>query len=70
MKDAEQMTAPKIDEEWVTLPEAMRLLGKERSPVQALIIRGELTADVRGRWTFVSRSSIDRYLAAATAGRL
>lgn len=52
-------------EEWVTLPEAMRLLGKERAQVLTLIVRRELVADVRGRWTFVSRESIDKYLAAS-----
>lgn len=51
-------------EEWVTLPEAMRLLGKERASVLMMIVRGELVADIRGRWTFVSRDSIDRWCAA------
>lgn len=65
MKASPSTTISSSNEDWVTLPEAMRRLGKERAQVLTLIIRGELSADVRGRWTFVSRESIDRYLAAA-----
>lgn len=60
MASASKASRPANDE-WVTLPEAMRLLGKERSSVLMMIVRGELVADLRGRWTFVSRESIDRY---------
>jgi len=49
--------------DWVNLPEACRLLGKHRQQVLALIVRGELTADTRGKFTWVSRDSIERFLA-------
>lgn len=51
-------------EEWVTLPEATRLMRKHRQQVLTLIVRGELIADVRGRYTWVTRESVDRWLAA------
>lgn len=49
--------------EWVSLPDAAKLLGKHRQQVLTLIVRGELAAETRGRFTFVSRASIDRYIA-------
>lgn len=51
-------------EPWVMLPDACRLIGKHRQQVLALVVRGELVADTRGRYTWISRESIERYLAA------
>jgi hypothetical protein len=55
--------ATKAATEWITVPEACGLLGTNRAGVLQLVVRGEITADVRGRYTFVSRASIERYLA-------
>jgi hypothetical protein len=49
--------------EWVTLPEASRLTGKHREQVLVMVVRGELVADTRGKYTWISRDSIERYLA-------
>ncbi len=51
-------------EPWVMLPEACRMIGKHRQQVLALVVRGELVADTRGKYTWISRDSIERYLAA------
>lgn len=56
-------TAGETATEWVSLAEATRLLGKHRQQVLALIVRGELTAETRDRYTWVSRDSIERFLA-------
>jgi excisionase family DNA binding protein len=51
--------------EWVSLTEAARLLGSHRETVLQLAIKGTLKVEHRGNYTFVSRASIDAYLAAA-----
>lgn len=62
-----QATAEPVDTEWVSLTEASKLLGTHRETVLKLALRGQLEIDHRGMWTFVSRASIDRYLAANPA---
>jgi hypothetical protein len=59
--------AAKPPTEWVSLAEASRLLGIQRLKVLRLALCGELVSDVRGQWTFISRKSIDRYLAREAA---
>lgn len=52
---------------WVSVPKAARAIGKAHATVLALALRGELeTQQVDGR-VFVSRASIEAYLA-RTAG--
>jgi len=55
--------ATKAATDWITVPEACGLLGTNRAGVMTLAVRGEIVADVRGRYTFISRESIERYLA-------
>jgi hypothetical protein len=47
-------------DDWVSLPEAARLLGLHRQKVLQLALKGTLESDVRGNWTFISRASIER----------
>lgn len=54
-------------DEWVTLPQAAKLLGRHRQTVLVIAARGELTLDQRAGITFVSRASIDAYLARKSA---
>lgn len=49
-------------DEWVSLPQAAKLLGLQRLKVLQLALKGALVSDIRGKWTFISRESIDRYL--------
>lgn len=49
-------------DEWVSLPQAAKLLGLQRLKVLQLALKGALVSDVRGNWTFISRASIDEYL--------
>lgn len=51
-------------DDWVSLAQAARLLGLHRQQVLKLALGGSIESDVRGKWTFITRSSIDRYLAA------
>lgn len=69
MPDArkQEPTTDASDTEWVSLTEAAKLLGTHRETVLQLAIKGVLKVDHRGRWTFVSRESIDRHLVASTA---
>ena len=59
----ETSTEP-FDTEWVSLQEATRLLGINRERVFKLALKGALAADHRGNITYISRASIDAYLAA------
>jgi hypothetical protein len=56
---------------WVSLNEATKLVGATREQVLQLGIQGTLKVEKMGRWTFVTRASIDRYIAAngAAAGQ-
>lgn len=65
----ESNTAVSDAEDWVSLPTAARLLGCHRQKTLQLALKGELESDVRGDWTFISRASIDRYLAAHPSAR-
>lgn len=56
--------AEQLDTEWVSLRVAAKLLGTHREAVLQIALKGQITIEHRGRWTFVSRESIDRYLAA------
>ena len=51
-----------VADEWVSLPEAARLLGMHRQKVLQLALKRALESDVRGKWTFISRGSIEQYL--------
>jgi len=52
------------EQEWVTLPEAARLLGTHRETVLKMALAGKLVADTRGRLVFISRRSVDSVMAA------
>jgi len=54
--------------EWVSLPKAAELLGVHRQKVLQLALKGQLDSEHRAEWTFISRESIERYLAATTQG--
>jgi hypothetical protein len=69
-KESQMSNSRKNDEavaadEWVSLPEASRLLGMHRQKVLTHALKGDLVCDVRGKWTFISRASIDAFLAVA-----
>ena len=51
-------------DEWMTLGDAGRALGRTRLAVLSMIARGELIESVRGRYTFVRRDSVDALIAA------
>lgn len=53
--------------EWVSLNEATKLLGENREQVLQLGVTGTLEVKRFGRWTFVSRATIERRLAEQTA---
>lgn len=61
----EQSTAA-TDGAWVSLHEATKLLDVRRELVLQLALKGILEVEHRGRFTFVSRASIDRHLANTT----
>jgi hypothetical protein len=48
---------------WVSLNGATKILGLNREAVLRLGVEGTLTISRMGRWSIVSRASIDRYLA-------
>lgn len=50
-------------EDWVSLPTAARLLGCHRQTVVRLALKGRLESEMRGDWTFISRASIERFIA-------
>jgi hypothetical protein len=50
--------------DWVSLPKAAQLLRCTRQKVLQLALQGVLVAESRGKWTFISRESIERALAA------
>lgn len=52
---------------WVSLNEATKLLRLNREAVLRLGVERLLTIQRMGRWTIVSRDSIEQYLAARTA---
>lgn len=53
----------KVELSWVSLNEATKLLGLNREAVLRLGVEGKLTITRMGRWTIVSRGSIDAYAA-------
>lgn len=73
-KESEMPDARKKDQladdtgpRWVSLNEATKLLDKNRETVLQLGISGVLKVEKMGRWTFVTRESIERYLVANAA---
>jgi hypothetical protein len=51
--------------DWVTLPEAARMLSQSRLATLSLAVKGDIDAQhIAGR-TLVSRSSIEKYLGSA-----
>lgn len=63
MQEARKNDEAETATEWVSLTEAAKMLGSHRETVLQLAIKGRLVVEHRGNWTFVSRDSIDRYLA-------
>jgi hypothetical protein len=61
--------APGAADEWMTLGQAAKALGKHRQTVQKLGNAGLLVVDVRADLTFVTRASVDAYRAAAEEER-
>lgn len=60
-------TLDETSSDWVSLHEATKLLGENREQVLQLGLDGTLEVKRFGRWTFVSRATIDRRLAAKAA---
>lgn len=56
-----------LQDEWVSLPHACRLLGMNRSTVLTRVVKGDIVAQhIAGR-TVVSRASIEQMLAIQAA---
>lgn len=49
---------------WMTLYQAARTIGLSRLATLTLIVKGELEGQHLANQTFVTRASVDRYLAA------
>ena len=64
MAEARKQEPPAATDEWVSIETARQLLGMSRERVLNLALRGSLTIDHRAHLTFVSRASIDAFLAA------
>lgn len=60
-------TLDETSSDWVSLNEATKLLGENREQVLQLGLEGVLEVKRFGRWTFVSRVTLDRRLAAKAA---
>lgn len=67
----QESATDQVEPKWVSLNETTKMLDMNRETVLQLGIQGVLKVERMGRWTFVSRQSIERYLAAnsATAGK-
>lgn len=52
-----------VDDPWVSVPRAARLLGISNPTVRTLALHGRLRVQTVGGRTFVHRASIDDYLA-------
>lgn len=57
------MAVEQDEAEWVSLRTAAKLLGTYREAVLQIALKGQLTVEHRGKWTFVSRESLERYVA-------
>ncbi len=60
-------TADEPSPDWVSLNEATKLLDENREQILQLGVDGTLEVRRFGRWTFVSKATIDRRLAAKSA---
>lgn len=49
--------------DWLSPNEAARLLGIHRQTVMRLVMVGELVGEARGKFTFITRESVERALA-------
>jgi hypothetical protein len=66
-KQEQEIMTDEASAEWVSLNEATKLLGENREQVLQRGVAGTLQVKRFGRWTFVSRASIDRHLASVAA---